>query len=147
MTTKTFAVERAIRIQARREEVFALLSSREDFATWMPVTILEPRVGGNVEFRFDRETGGEIVAFGEITAYDAPSRISFTWDFKDDPLDARTEVTIDLTPDGDATVVRLTHIGFIDDEEAAKHAQGWEHWLGRLKARREGDYHADDRSV
>jgi uncharacterized protein YndB with AHSA1/START domain len=134
MTTKTFVVEREIRIQAPRERVFGLLSSREDFARWMPVEILEPRVGGNIEFHFERESGGDLIAVGEITAYDPPSRIAFSWDFKNDPLDARTEVTIDLIPEGKATLVRLMHIGFVDEEEADKHAQGWEHWLGRLKA-------------
>lgn len=138
MTTKTFMVEREIRIQAPREGVFGLLSSREDFARWMPIAILEPRVGGNIEFRFERESGGDLVTFGEITAYDPPSRVVFTWDFKDVPLDARTEVTIDLIPEGKSTLIRLTHIGFVDEEEADKHAQGWEHWLGRLKACGEG---------
>lgn len=151
MTAKTiagaFVVEREIRIQAPRERVFGLLSSREGFALWMPVAILEPRVGGTVEFRFVPEAGGEAIACGEITVYDPPSRIGFTWDFKGDPLDARTEVTIDLIPEGVATLVRLTHTGFVEAEEAEKHAEGWEYWLGRLNARGEGKDPGDDRST
>ena len=142
-----FVVEREIRIQAPRERVFELLSSREGAALWMPVAILEPRVGGNVEFRFLPEAGGEKTTFGEITAYEPPSRIAFTWDFKDDPLDARTEVAIDLIPEGEATLVRLTHTGFVDEEEQRGHAQGWEYWLGRLKALGEGKDPGDDRSI
>jgi uncharacterized protein YndB with AHSA1/START domain len=147
MTTRAFVVEREIRVQAPRERIFGLLSSREGFALWMPVAILQPHVGGSVEFRFVREGGDELVALGEITAYDPPSRIAFSWDFKDDPLDARTEVTIDLLPEGEATLVRLTHIGFVDEEEAAKHAEGWEYWLGRLEALGGGKDPGDDRSI
>lgn len=147
MTTKAFVVEHEIRIQAPRERVFGLPSSREGFALWMPVAIIEPRVGGTIEFRFVCEGRAEHIAFGEITTYDPPSRMAFTWDFKNDPLDARTEVTIDLVPEGEATLVHLTHIGFVDDEEAAKHAQSWEYWLGRLKARGEGEDPGDDRSI
>lgn len=134
MTTRAFVVEREIRIRAPRERVFGLLSSSEQFALWMPVAILQPHLGGNIEFRFVRDGGGELVAFGKITAYDPPSRIVFSWDFKDDPLDARTEVTIDFIAEGEVTLVRLTHVGFVDEEEAAKHAEGWEDWLGRVKA-------------
>ncbi len=151
MTTKpiagAFVVEREIRIQAPRERVFELLSSRENLARWMPAAIFEPRVGGNVEFRFVRDDGGKKTTFGEITAYDPPSRIAFTWDFKGDPLDARTEVTIDLIPEGQVTLVRLTHTGFVEEEEAAKHAEGWGYWLGRLHACGEGKDPGDDASV
>lgn len=139
MRTRAFVVEREIRIRAQRERVFELFSSREGLALWMPVAILQPHIGGSVEFRFVRDDGDELIAIGEITAYDPPSRFVFSWDFKDDPLDARTEVTIEFIADGDATFVRLTHIGFVDQEEAAKHAEGWEYWLGRLKASGESE--------
>ena len=151
MTTKlvagAFVVEREIRIRAPRERVFALLSSREHLASWMPAAIFEPRAGGNVEFRFVLDDGGKKVTFGKITACDPPSRIAFTWDFKDDPLDARTEVTFDLSTEGQTTLVRLTHTGFVDEAEAAKHAQGWGYWLERLQLCGEGQDLGDDPSV
>jgi uncharacterized protein YndB with AHSA1/START domain len=144
---RSFSVDREIRIQAPREHAFGFLSTREGFALWVPVTKFEPRVGGTIEFRFVSETGAVTVTFGEITAYDPPKRIAFTWDFKEDRLDARTEVTIDFTAEGDATLVRLTHTGFVDEEEGRKHAEGWEYWLERLRARGEGKEPGDDRSV
>jgi uncharacterized protein YndB with AHSA1/START domain len=151
MTTKaiagTFVVEREIRIRAPRERVFELLASREGLALWVPVSLLEPRVGGNIEFRFAPEPGVEKTTFGEVTAYDPPSRIAFTWDFKDDPLDARTEVAINLTSEGAATLVRLTHTGFVDEEECSKHDEGWGYWLARLEARGEGKVPAPDSSI
>jgi predicted dithiol-disulfide oxidoreductase (DUF899 family)/uncharacterized protein YndB with AHSA1/START domain len=145
--TGAFLVEREVRVQAPRERVFELLSSREGLALWMPVRTLEPRIGGNVEFRFVHERGSEAVAFGEITAYDPPARIAFTWDFKNDPLDARTEVTFDLIAEGEATLVRLTHTGFVDEEERSKHDEGWAYWIGSLKTRGEGQDPGDDRHM
>jgi len=151
MTTKaiagTFVVEREIRIQAPRERVFTLLSSRETLAQWMPAAIFEARIGGDVEFRFVTDDGEKKATFGEITAYDPPSRLAFTWDFKGDSLDARTEVTIDLIAEGQATLVRLTHTGFVDQDEAAKHSEGWGYWLERLQACGEGKDPGDDASI
>lgn len=146
-SSRAFVIEREIRIQAPRERVFELLTAREGFPLWMPVVILEPRIGGKVEFRFVPEAGSEKVTFGEITAYDPPARVAFTWDFKDDPLDARTEVTIDLIPQAEATLLRLSHIGFVDEEEGRKHRDGWMYWLGRLKALSEGQDPGDDLSI
>jgi uncharacterized protein YndB with AHSA1/START domain len=147
MKTQAFVVEREIRIQAPREHVFRLLSSREGQALWMPFTILEARIGGNVQIRFVPETGGQRIVFGKISAYDPPSRIAFTWDFEDDPLDALTEVTIDLIAEEEATFVRLTHAGFVNEEEHGKHAEGWEYWLERLKTLAEGKDPGHDRSI
>jgi uncharacterized protein YndB with AHSA1/START domain len=151
MTTQSiagaFVVEREIRIQAPRERVFEFLTAREGLALWMPAAILEPRVGGNIEFRFLLESGAKKTTFGEITAFDPPSRFAFTWDFKDDPLDARTEVTIDLIPDDDATLVRLRHTGFVDEAEQRAHGEGWPYWLERLQALGEGRVPEEDRSV
>jgi predicted dithiol-disulfide oxidoreductase (DUF899 family)/uncharacterized protein YndB with AHSA1/START domain len=151
MTTKSiagaFVVEREIRIDAPRERVFSFLSSREGLAMWVPVTKFERRVGGTIMFRFLPDSGGRKVTFGEVTAYDPPARIAFTWDFKDDPLDARTEVAIDLIAQGNATLVRLTHTGFVDEEERNAHDEGWTYFLERLRARGEGNDPGEDRSI
>jgi uncharacterized protein YndB with AHSA1/START domain len=147
MKTQAFLVERETRIEAPRERVFGLLSSREGAELWLPFTILEPRVGGNVQIRFVSDTGSALIVFGRISAYAPPSHIAFTWDFKNDPLEAITEVTIDLISENEATVLRLTHTGFVDEEEQAKHAEGWEYWLERLQALGEGKEPQNDSSI
>ena len=152
MSTKAiagaFEVEREIRIEAPRERVFELLASREGLALWVPVRLFEPRAGGKIEFQFVKpDSGDQSITFGEVTAYDPPSRIAFTWDFKADPLDARTEVSIDLKAEGAATLVRLTHTGFVDEEECSKHDEGWGYWLERMQAIGEGKDPGTDRSI
>jgi predicted dithiol-disulfide oxidoreductase (DUF899 family) len=44
-----------------------------------------------------------------------------------------TEVTFDLIEDGGGTLLRLTHTGFLDEEQANNHKEGWGYWLGRLQ--------------
>jgi predicted dithiol-disulfide oxidoreductase (DUF899 family)/uncharacterized protein YndB with AHSA1/START domain len=151
MTTKTiagaFIVEREIRIDAPRENVFPLISTRDGLVQWMPVTDLEPRAGGRIQFTFAPESGGTHTATGEITAFDPPSRIAFTWNSTHDGAGAvQTEVSIELIPEGGATLVRLTHTGFVDDEKTGNYSEGWGYFLERLKDRAEGKDPGDDRS-
>jgi uncharacterized protein YndB with AHSA1/START domain len=57
----------------------------------------------------------------------------FTWGWEDPgsvpPGSSTVEVT--LEPDGGNTIVRLRHFGLPGGAEDP-HAQGWEHYLGRL---------------
>jgi predicted dithiol-disulfide oxidoreductase (DUF899 family)/uncharacterized protein YndB with AHSA1/START domain len=139
-----FTVEREVRVRAPRERVFELLSSREQMSRWMPVAAFEPRVGGRVEWLFDTESG-EIITFGEVTAYDPPARLAFTWDYVQWPIGARTEVVLDLEERGDETVVRLTHVGFVDEKQKNSHNEGWTYHLNRLAAIANGEDPGPDR--
>jgi uncharacterized protein YndB with AHSA1/START domain len=72
-------------------------------------------------------------AVGEYVEVDPPRRVVFTWGWEGDeqvPPGSST-VTIDLIPEGDATIVRLTHSGLPEGAGAAQLA-GWEHFLPRL---------------
>src|SRR5262249_28647008 len=90
------AVEQTIRIRAPRERVFRLLTDLAEIPRWMPVTAFEPRVGGRVEF-----VKGEMHAEGEVTEFEPPRAIAYTWDWRNQPLGARTEVRFELAEDGD----------------------------------------------
>ena len=101
MTTKSlgaFVIEREIRIDAPRDQVFSLLADREAMRRWFRPSIFEPRPGGRVEFVFPFD-GEDSVSRGEITAYDPPSRVAYTWAWQSSP-EANTEVTFELVDEG-----------------------------------------------
>ena len=43
-------------------------------------------------------------------------------------------VEITLRADGDATVLRMVHSGFVDADMAASHGEGWDRFLPRFVA-------------
>lgn len=61
----------------------------------------------------------------EVVADDPPRMVA--WDFHGD------RVRVDLEPDGDGCLLRLTH-AFDEREVAARNAAGWDRCLARLKA-------------
>jgi uncharacterized protein YndB with AHSA1/START domain len=87
---------------------------------------------------------GDHVAFGEIIALDPPRRVAYTWDWRNNPIGARTEVTFDVEPDGDASLVRLTHVGLPTAEHAESHSHGWAHYEERLRIVAEGGDPGED---
>ena len=123
-------VEREIRIAARPETVFEFFTDPEKMILWKGREAdLDPRPGGVYRV----EMGEKIVALGEYVEVDPPRRVVFTWGWEgDDQLPpGSSTVTIELVPDGDATIVRLTHSGLPEGADAAQ-LEGWKHFLPRL---------------
>jgi uncharacterized protein YndB with AHSA1/START domain len=85
------------------------------------------RVGGR--FRIAGPNAG-IAVGGEYVTVEAPHRLVFTWRWDGDPTE--TLVTLELTADGAATDLVVTHEGFADDTDRANHATGWSDCLDRL---------------
>ncbi|MDT0466459.1 SRPBCC family protein [Streptomyces gibsoniae] len=135
--TSTVTVEK--RINARPETVFGFFTDRDKWLSWM---------GADGTFSF--EPGGAYVtnvtgdnhaagAFVEISPY---RRVVFTWGWTkggmpDVPPGSST-VTVDLTPDGEGTRLRLTHSGLPTAEACAAHEEGWRHYTDRLATRAAG---------
>ena len=89
-------------------------------ATWWPadhtvsgaedsVVVLEGRVGGRI---FERTAGGAEHDWGEVTAWEPPSRLAYLWFLRTDRADA-TDVEIRFVPVGEAaTRVEIEHSGW-----------------------------------
>lgn len=130
------AVTREVRILAAPETVFAFLVEPEKLLQWKGVeATLEPEPGG--AFRVN-VTGSRVVS-GEFVEVLPPRRVVFTWGWEGDedmpPGSSTVEIT--LAPDGDETVVTLTHRDLPEGAEAP-HVEGWEHFLPRLVEAAEG---------
>jgi uncharacterized protein YndB with AHSA1/START domain len=130
----TELVEREVLIEAEPETVFAFFTDPEKMARWLGVSAtLDPRPGGvfRVNPAPDSAVEGNYVEVSPCT------RVVFTWGyphlpgFDESPLPpGSSTVEVELVPEGEATRVRLTHLG--PDRLAVFHRQGWANYLARL---------------
>jgi Uncharacterized conserved protein len=102
-----FVVER--RIAARPETVFAFLTQADQWTRWQGTEAeLDPRPGG--VFRVNVRDGA--VTSGAYVQVAPPHRVTFTWGFEvpgHQIPPGSTLVEIDLIPDANGTLLRLTH--------------------------------------
>jgi uncharacterized protein YndB with AHSA1/START domain len=142
----TSVTEHELRIAARPETVFEYFTDPAKLVEWMGVeAILDPRPGGVFRLVFhpapsvvamigELEAGEPNVVLGEFVEVVPYSRIAFTWGYERRlfslPPQA-TAVEVALEPEGDGTILRLTHRG-LPAEATAFHRVGWEHYLARL---------------
>ncbi len=72
------------------------------------VVTFEPRVGGRI---FERTPTGTEHDWGEIVAWEPPTRLAHLWHISFDRSDA-TDVEITFQPDPEGTRVRIVHSGW-----------------------------------
>jgi uncharacterized protein YndB with AHSA1/START domain len=115
---------------ATPERVYAYFTDPELLVRWfcpnpdLPTTAeLDVRPGGDW-----RVVMGEWVVGGSYVEVEPPTRLVFTFDWEHDDEDA-TMVTVQITPEGDATRLVLEHEESGDD---SGHEEGWMLTLARL---------------
>jgi uncharacterized protein YndB with AHSA1/START domain len=135
-------VRRSVRTKAPPERAFRIFTAQ--IGQWWPKgrtvgpkphvdLVIEPFVGGRW---FERDTDGVETPWGEVLAWEPPSRLMLAWrlgaDHRYDP-DLLTEVEILFAPaEGGGTEVSLEHRNlerFRRDEWAAAVHQGWTEML------------------
>jgi len=121
------------------EIVFDAWTTPEHMSHWLsPMTTasipkLDLRVGG--EFQIDMHgEGKDYVHTGKYIEVDRPNKLVFSW-FSDGTQQQETIVTLELEPDGEGTLLTLTHERFPTEESRNNHEQGWTAILGKLEAR------------
>ncbi len=131
MTVETKAIEKVIRIAARPETVFRLLTDPLEYVRWKgKLAQLEPRPGGtfHVDFMNDKD-----IVDGKFVEVIPSRRVVFTWGWKDSPVvpPGSSTVEIDLEPAGSGTRLHLVHRG-LPVPALVRHAEGWDYFLPRL---------------
>jgi len=125
------------RIKASPETVFSFFTDPTRWLQWQGVdATIEARPSGT----FRVNVRGDGYASGRFTEVDPPRRVVFTWGWElpGNPVPpGSSTVEIELTPDGDQTVVTLTHRD-LPPEACDVHRVGWEHYLSRLVTVAEG---------
>ncbi|MGH8144653.1 MAG: SRPBCC family protein [Steroidobacteraceae bacterium] len=124
-------VRRETHIPAPPAAVFALLTDPEKILRWMGTHAqVEPQPGG----LYLVNVAGARVARGSFREVVPVHRLaySFGWDGSAAVPPGSSLIEIDLIEQPDGTLLRLTHTGLPSAEECASHAEGWDHYLGRL---------------
>jgi uncharacterized protein (TIGR03086 family) len=125
-------IDKSVFIPVDPDTAFALITEPERLRRWQTVAArVDLRAGGG--YRWTITPGHSAV--GTFTEIDPGKRVVFTWGWEGPAAadaDAST-VSITLEPGDGGTTVRLVHEGLTDDQ-AAGHAEGWVHYLGRLVA-------------
>ena len=118
MTSKVYV---ALRVKAPRERAFDAFV-QEIGAWWRPSGLFQttPRAPGVLAFEpgeggrlTETLASGKVFEIGQITAWEPPSRLVFSWRQANFPLDLHTEVEVCFEAVGDdETRVSVEHRGF-----------------------------------
>ncbi len=130
-TTTTRSYEKTALLPVEPDAAFALLTEPERLRRWQAVSArIDLRSGG--DYRWTIVPGH--VAAGTVREVEPGRRLvlGWGWEGSDDLAPDASTVTITFEPADGGTLVRLVHDG-LSEQQAAGHAEGWEHFVGRLQ--------------
>jgi uncharacterized protein YndB with AHSA1/START domain len=120
------------------ERVFKAWTDANQLGQWFAPTddyttkaSLDLRVGHEYRIDITHKGGNVHTIFGTYRLIEPPRKLVYTWRWENGPA-ADTLVTVDFTPEGDATKVTITHEKFADNEARDRHNEGWNGCLNRL---------------
>jgi uncharacterized protein YndB with AHSA1/START domain len=119
------------RIAAPPASVFRYLTESDLWSRWQGESAeLEPTPGGRFQVRMAE---GQVVE-GVFVAVEPDRRVVVSWGWQQHPRmpPGTSTVEFELVPDGDGTLVRLTHRG-LPPEDVPIHRAGWDMFLPRLE--------------
>ncbi|HEX2195584.1 MAG TPA: SRPBCC family protein [Actinomycetota bacterium] len=120
------------RVAASPEKVFAYFADAARWTAWQGTEAEIELVPGGA---WRVNVTGDGFASGRVVEVVPNERIVFTWGWEQGPPvePGSTTVVIELVPDADGTLIRLTHKGLPPDQVEI-HRYGWEHYASRLAA-------------
>jgi uncharacterized protein YndB with AHSA1/START domain len=118
-------------LKAPPAKVFAAWTDPEKVKQWMgpgeikaSFAACDARAGGRYRWVMRKPTGEELEVSGAYREIVPDRKIVFTWAWKGTP-ERESLVTVELKPDGDGTLLTLTHEQFFDEEARDSHQGGW----------------------
>ena len=128
------------RFNAPPDKVFAAWTDPKKIARWfgppgstVNEATFETRAGGQFMIFCKAPNGEEFHVSGVVQEAIADRRLVYSWAWRSTP-ERVSLVTVDLKPDGDGTLLSLTHDQFFDDAARDRHKQGWDYGLDKLEA-------------
>jgi uncharacterized protein YndB with AHSA1/START domain len=127
------------RLKAPPAKVFAAWTDPEKIKRWMgpgEVTAVsaetDARVGGRYHWVMQTPAGDKLGVSGLYREIVPNEKIVFTWAWDSTP-ERESLVTVLLKPDGEGTLLTLTHEKFIDGETRDGHLRGWNGALDKME--------------
>ena len=138
MATKpSLALKR--RLKAPPSQVFQAWTVPEKMTQWWGgsdptsrVAEADVRIGGRFHVGFKGNNGEQNDVSGVYREIVADRRLVFTWAWRTTP-ERESQVTVDLKPDGDGTILTLTHEQFFSEKARDDHRVGWSIGLDHLE--------------
>jgi uncharacterized protein YndB with AHSA1/START domain len=125
------------RVSVPPDQVFVYFTDADRWLRWQGTDAqVELRPGGVWRVNVT----GDGYASGRVVEVVDNQRIVFTWGWERDDMPVppgSSTVAIELLPDGEGTIIRLTHSGLPPDSIEI-HRAGWENYVTRLATAGEG---------
>lgn len=126
-------------LKAPPAKVFSAWTDPEKMKRWMGPPQIEPlsaeidaRVGGRYRLLMRAANGEEHDVSGVYREVVPDRKLVFTWAWKSTP-ERESMVTIELAPEGDGTLLTLTHAQLFDEATRDGHRNGWNGSLDKLE--------------
>ena len=97
-----------------------------------PIAEADVRVGGRFRVQFWTPDGEHQSVSGVYRQVVPAERLVFSWAWQSTP-ERESQVTVDLKPDTDGTLLTLTHEQFFDEKARDGHRGGWTQALDNLE--------------
>jgi uncharacterized protein YndB with AHSA1/START domain len=129
------------RLNAPPAKVYAAWTDPEKIARWFgPARVkagterafIDARIGGRYRINFDTEDGEHYEVGGVYREIMPNARLVFSWAWHSTP-ERESLVTVSLKPDGDGTLLTLTHEQLFDQAARDGHERGWKGALDKLQ--------------
>jgi len=127
------------RLKAPPAKVFAAWIDPEKVKRWMgPGEIkalsveCDPRTGGRYHWIMQNAAGETHDVSGVYREVIPNEKLVFTWAWKSTP-ERESLVTVLIKPDGDGSLLTLTHEQFFDEDARDRHQHGWSGALDKME--------------
>ena len=127
------------RFNAAPEKVYAAWTQPAQIAQWFGPDAggvqraeTDLRAGGRFTIAFNTEDGEEHQVNGVYREVVRNKKLVFTWAWRSTP-ERESLVTVLIEPDGDGSLLTLTHEQFFDEAARDRHRHGWTGSLDKLE--------------
>jgi len=127
------------RFKAAPAQLFQAWTQPEKMIRWWgayddckpPIAETDLKVGGRFRVQFWTPNGEHHSVSGLYREVVPDRKLVFSWAWQSTP-ERESQVTVDLKPDGDGTILTLTHEQFFSDKARDDHAVGWNQAFDKL---------------